>query len=136
MINLAIVASEIPSISQPCLDTKRVNFFSFLAAHSGLLQRNTFVPDTSLTSTYASAPHTGHFSGICNVPSFFTTEITFGIILFALMTERTVPLSPIPSLSHSLILQREALLTVVPSSSTGSNTATGVIAEAAQDHSI
>ena len=69
-------------------------------------------------------------------PSFLSTEMTLGMILFALMTERTDPLSPMPSLSHSLILQREARLTVVPSSSTGSNTATGVMAEAAHDHSI
>ena len=52
------------------------------------------------------------------------------------MTSISVPFEPIPSLSHSLILHRLARLTVVPSNDTGSNTATGVIVEAAQDHSI
>ena len=60
----------------------------------------------------------------------------FGMILFALITETTVPFAPIPSLSHSEILHNDARFTVVPSSSTGSNTATGVIVEAAQDHSM
>ena len=62
--------------------------------------------------------------------------MTFGIILFALMTSSSLPASPIPKRLHSLILQRDARLTVVPSISTGVKTATGVMVDAAQDHSI
>ena len=62
--------------------------------------------------------------------------MTLGMILFALMTSSSLPAPPIPKRLHSLILQREARFTVVPSISTGSNTATGVIVDAAQDHSI
>ena len=40
-----------------------------------------------------------------------------------------VPEHPVPSRSHSLILQRDALLTIVPSNSTGSKTATGDMVE-------
>ena len=80
------------------------------------------------------SPQTGQFSGIEKVPFASFTAIHFGMILFALMTSN-VHSSPIPSRSISLILQREARLTVVPSSCTGSKTATGEIVDAAQDHS-
>ena len=62
--------------------------------------------------------------------------MTFGMILFALITSSSLPTSPMPKRLHSLILQSDARFTVVPSISTGSNTATGVMVDAAQDHSI
>ena len=62
--------------------------------------------------------------------------MTFGIILFAFMTLSLEPFPPMPSLSHSEMLHSDALLTVVPSSSTGLNTATGDIVDVAHDHSI
>ena len=94
------------------------------------------VPLTSLSLTSVAEWHTGQVSGIWKVPTLSITLITFGIILFAFITAIFVPLSPIPNLSHSEILQREARLTVVPSKSTGRKTATGEIVEAAHDHSI
>ena len=71
-----------------------------------------------------------------STPSRWETLTTFGIILLALMTESIVPRPPMPSRSHSLMLQSEARFTVVPSRLTGLNTATGEIVEAAHDHSM
>ena len=81
------------------------------------------------------APHTGHFEGISKLPEESVTAMHLGMILFAFITSSPHP-SPMPSRSISLILHKEALETVVPSSCTGSKTATGEIVDAAQDHSI
>ena len=135
LMNLASVCSEIPSISIPAFDTKRLNFFSFLAGQLGFVHLSVSVP-RSLISTIVLLWHTGQVSGIWKLPTACFTLMTFGMILFALMTSSSLPASPIPKRLHSLILQREARFTVVPSISTGSNTATGVIVDAAQDHSI
>lgn len=123
-------------MSIPGLLTKRLNFFTCFAVQSGFVQCKVFVPLCSLILISVLAWHTGQNSGIVKVPSFFFTPIHFGIILFALIISSVVfPSSPIPRRSISLILQREARLTVVPSSATGSNTATGEMVDAAQDHS-
>ena len=136
LINFCIVCSDSPSILIPSFETKRPNFLSCFAGQCVLVQCNVFVPLLSLSVTSVADWHTGQTSGIWNTPSRSTTLITFGIILFALITAIFVPLSPIPNRSHSEILQSEARFTVVPSSSTGLNTATGDMVEAAQDHSI
>ena len=135
-MNFASVCSEMPSMFMPSLDTKRENLRSCLAGQSGLVQCRVLVPLTLLTSTLASWWHTGQLSGIWSCPAFCSTLTTFGIILLALMTESTLPCPPMPSRSHSLMLHNDARRTVVPSSSTGLNTATGEIVFAAHDHSI
>ena len=63
------------------------------------------------------------------------THLGMIILLFITVSEVTLS-APIPSLFISLILQRLARVTVVPSKDTGSNTATGDMAKAAQLHSI
>ena len=130
------VISEIPSISIPSFETKRENFLSCFAGHFSFEHRRVFVPLISETLMYVFSPQTGQVSGMMSSPFFSFTSMTFGIILFALMTERIDPFPPIERRSHSDILQREALFAVVPSRATGSNTATGVIEPAAQLHSI
>ena len=135
-MNFESVCSEMPSIFIPSFDTKRANFFSCLAGHSALVQCSVFVPLASLTRISVAAWQTGHSWGISKAPSVRMTLMTFGMILFALMTLISVPAQPIPNRSHSLILQSEARLTVVPSNSTGRKTATGEMVEAAHDHSI
>ena len=134
--NRAMVCSDMPSMFIPSFDTKRANFFSLLAGHSMFVQCNVSVPLEALVTTSVGSPHTGQRSGISRLPTLCSTFITFGIILLALITEISVPLSPMPNRWHSLMLQREARFTVVPSNSTGSNTATGDIVDAAHDHSI
>ena len=84
---------------------------------------------------WVGALQTGQEHGISKSPTFSITRITFGIILLALITLSFVPWPPIPNRSHSLILQSEARFTLVPSKSTGENTATGEIVLAAQLHS-
>ena len=135
LMKRASVCSEMPSMFMPSFETKRVNFFSCLAGQSVLVQCRVRVPLFSLTLMVVAAPQTGQVCGISKVPSARTTFTTFGIILLALITCISVPLPPMPSRSHSLILQSEARFTVVPSSSTGLNTATGEMVEAAHDHS-
>ena len=135
-MNLASVCSDIPSMFTPSFETKRANFFSCFAGHKGLVQCNVFVPLVALILTSVGALHTGQCSGITSLPMVSFTLITFGMILLALITSIFVPLSPMPKRSHSLILHSEARLTVVPSSSTGVNIATGDMVEAAQLHSI
>ena len=135
-MNLSKVCSEMPSIFIPALDTKRSNFLICFAGHASLVQCKVSVPLTALSLTTASWWHTGQLFGISNVPTDWMTRITFGIILLALMTDSVLPGPPIPNRLHSLILQSEARCTVVPSNSTGANTATGEMVEAAHDHSI
>ena len=134
-INFCTVCSDSPSIFTPSFDTKRPNFFSCLAGQWLFVQCKVRVPLTSLSTTSVAEWQTGHVSGMWKIPIRSITLITFGMILLALITAIFVPLSPIPNRSHSEILQREARLTVVPSSSTGRNTATGEIVDAAHDHS-
>ena len=123
-------------MSSPSLETNRANFFSCLAGQATLVQCRVCVPLFSLVTISVSEPHTGHRSGIVSWPTGRMTLMTFGMILLALMTDISVPWSPIPSRRHSLMLQSEARFTVVPSSSTGLKTATGEMVEAAHDHSI
>ena len=121
-------------MSIPFLLTNLVNFLTFLAVQSGLVQCKVFVPLFLLIRISVFAPQTGQVSGISSSPTASLTAIHFGIILFAFITDN-VQFFPIPSLSISLRLQREARLTVVPSICTGSKTATGEIVETAHDHS-
>ena len=82
---------------------------------------------TSLTSLIlVGCPHTGHTSGTLILPLSVRLAAICGIIILAL---NTLMLSPIPSFRPSiiLILWTLALDTLVPSSSTGSNMATGLI---------
>ena len=134
-MNFQTVCSEIPSILIPSLLTKRANFLSCLAGQAALVQWRVLVP-LSLSRTTAGAWQTGHSAGMTKLPTTSVILITFGIILLALMTCSLVPLSPMPRRSHSLTLQSEARCTVVPSSSTGLKTATGVMVLAAHDHSM
>ena len=75
---------------------------------------------------FVGPPQTGHSFGMSFTPLLVRFSAICGMIMFALYT---VILSPTPSSSSSmiLILWTLARLTVVPSSSTGSNTATGLI---------
>ena len=94
------------------------------AWHPGFVQYSVFV---SLSMAILVAPpHTGQVSGISFTPLLVRFSAICGMIIFALYT---VIRSPTPSSSSSmiLILWTLARLTVVPSSSTGSKTATGLI---------
>ena len=122
-------------MSMPSFETKRMNLRSSRAAHSAFVHLSVRVPDSD-SFTSVGAPHTGHLSGMRNAPTFFVTATTLGMILLALMTESSVPGPPMPSRSHSEMLHSEARLTVVPSSGTGRNTATGEMDATAHDHSI
>ena len=73
LMNRASVCSEMPSTFTPSFDTKRANFFSFLAAQAGLVQCRVRVPLASLVVTKVGCPHTGHCPGICNSPTFSLT---------------------------------------------------------------
>ena len=134
-MNFCKVCSEMPSTLTPCFDTNRANFLSCLAGQAAWVQCKVLVPLAGLTSTRVGDPHTGHRSGMQNGPTACFTLMTFGMILLALITSSYVPFPPIPRRSHSLMLQSEARFTVVPSSSTGRNTATGEMVDAAQLHS-
>ena len=135
-MNFWTVCSDSPSMFTPSLETKRPNFLSCLAGQWSFVQCSVRVPLASLSTTSVADRHTGQVSGTWKTPIRSTTLTTFGMILFALMTAIFVPLPPIPRRSHSEMLQSEARLTVVPSSSTGRKTATGEIVDAAHDHSM
>ena len=135
LINFNIVWIESPSISIPFLLTNLVNFLTFFAVQFGFVQCNVLVSLLGLILTSVLWPHTGHSVGISTSPTASFTAIHLGIILFALITDK-VHSFPIPSLSISLKLHRDARDTVVPSIWTGSNTATGEIVDTAHDHSI
>ena len=95
-----------------------------MAAQSGFVQTRTSV---SLSRRImVGCPQTGHSEGIASVPEPVRFSAIWGMIIFALYT---VIRSPIPSFSAftMLILWTEARFTVVPSSSTGSKIATGLI---------
>ena len=132
--NFASVSPARPSMSMPSFETNRMNLRSSRAAHDAFVQRSVFVP-LSAVFTAVGAPHTGHAFGTSNDPTAFVTATTFGMILFALITLSSVPAPPMPRRSHSEMLQSEARFTVVPSSCTGRNTATGEIDATAHDHS-
>ena len=136
LINFCTVCSESPSILTPSFETKRTNFFNCFAGQFKLVQCNVLVELFSLSIISVSDLHTGHELGIVNVPIVSITLITFGIILLDFITSIFVPCPPILSLSHSDMLHRLALFTVVPSKLTGLKTATGEMVEAAHDHSI
>src|SRR3712207_4709122 len=135
-MNFCTVCSDKPSMFTPSFDTNRANFLSCLEGQSALVQCSVLVPLASLSRTSVGAWHTGHSAGMVKLPSRCSTLMTLGIILFALMTSIFVPLSPIPSRSHSDMLHKLARFTVVPSSSTGLKTATGDMVEVAHGHSM
>ena len=123
-MNFSSVASERPSIFKASRLTNKVKLLIFFAWHSGLVQYKLF---TSLVWRISVAPpHTGQILGISLTPLRVRLSAICGMIIFALYT---VILSPTPNLRPSiiLILWTLARLTVVPSNSTGSNTATGLI---------
>ena len=98
-----------------------------LAKQSGLVHSSIFTPDSGETIIFVVAPHTGQNLGTSNTVPFASALIHLGIILLAFIILSLVPGPPIPSLSHSLILHKDALFTVVPSNLTGLKIATGVI---------
>ena len=123
-MNFSRVASDKPSILSASLDARSAKLFMCLAWHCSLSQYNDFTSLTSLILVFP--PHTGQTSGILTVPLCVIFSAICGIIILAL---NTLIVSPIPSLRLSimLILCTLALETLVPSSSTGSNIATGLI---------
>ncbi len=97
---------------------------SVWAGHSGFVQRR--AASSSMCDT--GAPHEGHACGISNIcasGACCTTATTSGMISPALRTRITSPM-PTPSCRMKSSLCRIARETVVPASSTGSNTAVGV----------
>ena len=103
---------------------KRLKDLIFLATQSGFMQYN--VSTSFSLRIRASRPHTGHLSGITRLPLLVRFSAIWGMIILALYT---LMVSPIPSCNSFtiLILCTLARLTVVPSSSTGSKIATGLI---------
>ena len=135
LTNFASVSPARPSTSMPSFETKRMNLRSSRAAQDAFVHCSFFVP-VSVSWTAVGAPQTGQTDGISSAPTVFVTATTFGMILFALITESSVPAPPMPRRSHSEMLQSEARFTTVPSSCTGRNTATGEMLATAQDHSM
>ena len=98
------------------LPTNLENFLRSFAGQAELTHLSVLVP-LLLSAITAAEPQTGHLSGTVKVPSLLITDTHLGIILFAFIICSIVfPFSPMPSLSISLILQSDALETVVPSS--------------------
>ena len=123
-MNFSNVASDKPSMFIASRLTNKVKAFNFFAAHAGLVQYKVCTPFSSWISV--APPHTGHTFGIAMELLFVRFSAICGMIILALYTRI---LSPIPSFKEriTLMLCTDARLTVVPSSSTGSKTATGLI---------
>ena len=123
-MNFSRVASERPSTFRASLLTKSANDFTRFAWHSGLVQYKDFASFCWRTSV--APPQTGHTFGISAIPLLVRFFAICGMIIFALYTSMV---SPIPSSSSSMILKLWTLarLTVVPSNSTGSKIATGLM---------
>ena len=123
-MNFSRVASDNPSIFSASRLTNSAKAFTCFAWQSGLVQYNAFALATCLI--LVAPPHTGHLKGMSDTPLLVRFLAICGMIIFALYTSIR---SPIPSSSSSmiLILWTLARLTVVPSSSTGSKIATGLI---------
>ena len=96
----------------------------FFALQNSLVQTRVLIPFSS--SIFVSPPHAGQVCGISILPLFVLFSASCGMIILALYTTIS---SPIPNCNSSitLMLWRLALLTVVPSNSTGSKIATGLI---------
>ena len=107
LTNFAKVSPARPSISMPSFDTNRMSLRNSRAVHAGFVQCKVFVP-LSAVVTSVGAPQTGQTDGISKFPICFVTLTTFGMILLALMTEISVPAPPMPSRSHSEMLQSDA----------------------------
>ena len=123
-INFSRVASDRPSIFMASLLTNSVNALIFFAAQSGFIQKSASTSFSFIT--LASCPQVGQIFGISRLLLRVRFSAICGMIIFALYTWRV---SPIPSCNSFTILTLCTLarLTVVPSSSTGSNTAIGLM---------
>ena len=128
-------ALESPTTLNPSLLTNLTSFLICFAKHNEFVHVRTSAPLSDVIIS-VSAPHTGQCTGMLNHEPLESALTHFGMILLAFIIESFVPLSPIPNLLHSLMLQSEALYTVVPSSCTGSKKATGVIALIEHGNSI
>ena len=124
MMNFSKVASDSPSIFIASLLANKLNDFTCFAWHFGFIQYSVFVLFS--IDIFVGFLQTGHSFGISLTPLRVRFSAIWGMIIFALYT---VTVSPIPSSSSSiiLILWTLARLTVVPSNSTGSKIATGLI---------
>ena len=123
-INFSRVASERPSMFNASRLTSREKLLIFFAWQSGFVQYKDFT--SFIWRIWVSPPQTGQIFGITIVPLRVKFSAICGMIMFALYT---VMVSPTPSsiASMMLMLWTLARLTVVPSSSTGSKIATGLI---------
>ena len=121
------VASDKPTIFIWSLSVKWANFLIFFAGQSGLVQYKNSDVLSSLHFLSVFSPHTGHVSGITICFPFFVKFWSIcGMIILLLYI---VIMSSYPNCRfwRTLILWTEALFTIVPSNSTGSNIATGFI---------